>query len=281
MADSKHDQKTTREAERDVETARANLAGSIDSLEARLSPNALVDQGIAYFRGDGRRHLDNLVRNAQANPIPLVLIGIGVAWLAMGSNRNPRPTSAGQRVPTDRYDDALVYGNDHDEYGSASDLNATRSAPGVGASATASSAMAGQPRTTGLGTNTPSSMSDEARDPLRSPDATDPAITGDPLPSDSTAKEPVVASKPTTADRDENTDTLSEKARDPLRSSEPLKNADSSSSDDPLLKDDGVEDPALGSKPTTKMNPKVDKESPSFRDPITNAHSDLDDDKKV
>ncbi|WP_299823605.1 DUF3618 domain-containing protein, partial [uncultured Jannaschia sp.] len=100
-----------REAERDVEAARANLAGSIDSLEARLSPDALVEQGIAYFRGDGRRHLDTLARNAKANPIPLVLIGIGVAWLAMGSNRNPRPNSAGRRVPTDRYDDAGVYGN--------------------------------------------------------------------------------------------------------------------------------------------------------------------------
>uniref|UniRef100_UPI002615FCEC DUF3618 domain-containing protein n=1 Tax=uncultured Jannaschia sp. TaxID=293347 RepID=UPI002615FCEC len=66
MADSNTDQKSTREAEREVEAARANLAGSIDSLEARLSPNALVERGIAYFQGDGRRHLDTLVRNAQA-----------------------------------------------------------------------------------------------------------------------------------------------------------------------------------------------------------------------
>lgn len=79
MADNNHDQKSAREAERDVEAARANLAGSIDNLEARLSRNALVERGIAYLQGDGRRHIDKLARNAQANPIPLVLIGIGVA----------------------------------------------------------------------------------------------------------------------------------------------------------------------------------------------------------
>ena len=238
MADSNHDQKTAREAERDVEAARANLAGSIDNLEARLSPNALVEQGIAYFRGDGRRHLDTLARNAQANPIPLVLIGIGVAWLALGSSRSSASRSVSRRAPNDRYDDPVAYGDEtaaygyrRDEYRSPSNANTPAAASGFGENAAVAPTMAGRPRTTGLGTDAPSVTSDATRDPLGSSDRveeTDPAI-----------------------------------------------------SDDPLLRDDAIDEPVPGSKPAATTSAETDKDDPSFRDPITTAHSDLGDDKKV
>ena len=191
MADSNDDQKTASEAERDVEAARANLAGSINSLEARLSPDALVEQGIAYFQGNGRRHLDTLVRNAQANPIPLVLIGIGVAWLAMGSNRT-RSASQGafeRHVPENR-----LYDRDDDRPAS----NTTPSSSGLGA--TDASTMGERPRTTGGATSTSATRSGAPGDPLPSSSFatdTDSATADDPLLKDDAITEPV-GSKPAT-----------------------------------------------------------------------------------
>ncbi|MEM7490608.1 MAG: hypothetical protein AAF390_15930, partial [Pseudomonadota bacterium] len=54
---------------------------------------ALIDQGVAYFRGDGRRYVDGLYRRAEANPLAVALIGIGVAWLALGPTSRPRGRS--------------------------------------------------------------------------------------------------------------------------------------------------------------------------------------------
>ncbi|WP_299838460.1 DUF3618 domain-containing protein [uncultured Jannaschia sp.] len=190
MADSNHDQKSAREAERDVEAARASLAGSIDNLEARLSPNALVEQGIAYLQGDGRRHIDKLARNAQANPIPLVLIGIGVAWLALGSNRNPGPRRIGRRVPEHR-------GYGRDDYAPAS--NATPSSSGFGSGRTGATDPRDELRTTGLATAASPSPSDKPDDARRSPGVaagTDPAISDDARPKDAATGNPVIGSKP-------------------------------------------------------------------------------------
>ncbi|WP_299844167.1 DUF3618 domain-containing protein [uncultured Jannaschia sp.] len=219
MADSNTDQKSTREAEREVEAARANLAGSIDSLEARLSPDALVERGIAYFQGDGRRHLDTLVRNAQANPIPLVLIGIGVAWLAMGSGRNPRPGSTDRRVSENR-----LYGRDDDTPAS----NVNPSSSGLGASATDASTLADQPRTTGLSTDTRGPLPDEPRDPPRSSGlatGAGPAVSNDPVRMNAASGKPAVASKPATkAGTDDDKDAAS--FRDPITTAHSTRDED-------------------------------------------------------
>lgn len=229
MADSNHDQKTTREAERDVEAARANLAGSINDLEARLSPNALVEQGLAYFRSDGRRHLDTLVRNAQANPIPLVLIGIGVAWLALGSGSTASRRSSARQVRGDRPYDRDTYGYDREEYNSPSNAAATTSTSDLGASVTAASTMAGQPRTTGLGTETGSTLSDAPRNTpgptSRLEEEADPEVSNDPLLRDSEVDEPVIGTSPAiSSELDETKDTAS--FRDPIATAHSNRNDD-------------------------------------------------------
>jgi hypothetical protein len=79
--------KNSREAEREVEAARADLRSSIEEIEARLSPEALVDDALSYLRGDGRRYGDAILREAKANPLAAIMIGTGVAWLLIGSRR--------------------------------------------------------------------------------------------------------------------------------------------------------------------------------------------------
>lgn len=75
------------EAERDVAETRADLRDTLDALENRLSPDAMVDQTIAYFRGDGRHHFGTVGAEARDNPLPVILMGIGAAWLAYNVSR--------------------------------------------------------------------------------------------------------------------------------------------------------------------------------------------------
>ncbi|MGB3556163.1 MAG: DUF3618 domain-containing protein [Jannaschia sp.] len=88
MTDSNH--ASPRELERDVEHARADLEGSLGQLRDKMSPGAMLEDALAYFKGDGESYADALMREARANPIPVMLVGVGLAWLALGASR-PKP----------------------------------------------------------------------------------------------------------------------------------------------------------------------------------------------
>lgn len=78
---------TTR-IERDLESTRARLDATIDALQQKLSPGQAVDQFITYLRdGGGAEFGRNLMRTVRDNPVPVALIGVGVAWLMVGSTR--------------------------------------------------------------------------------------------------------------------------------------------------------------------------------------------------
>lgn len=84
---SRSDQKSSSEAERNVVDARTELQNTIEELQERLAPGALFEDALAYFSGDGRRYADTILHEAKLNPFPVMLIGIGLAWLAIGSGR--------------------------------------------------------------------------------------------------------------------------------------------------------------------------------------------------
>jgi hypothetical protein len=73
--------------ERDLEDTRQRIDVTLSELIERLSPGELLDQGLQYLRrgtaGPGR-FAANLGHAVQANPLPIALIGLGVAWLAVG-----------------------------------------------------------------------------------------------------------------------------------------------------------------------------------------------------
>src|SRR5688572_12679020 len=74
--------------ERDAAQTRAHLAETLDELRSRLTPGQVVDQLIDYAREPPvANYLRSLTREIQANPLPLLLIGIGIAWMVIGSNR--------------------------------------------------------------------------------------------------------------------------------------------------------------------------------------------------
>jgi hypothetical protein len=77
----------------DIERTRAEIDQTLSAIEHRLSPGQLVDQGIAYLRqSDARRFASNLGHQVRDNPLPVALVGIGLAWLmASGRDGAARP----------------------------------------------------------------------------------------------------------------------------------------------------------------------------------------------
>jgi hypothetical protein len=81
--------------EREAAETRWQLAGTVEELRDRLTPGRVVDQVVDYTRdGPAAEFLRNLKREARENPMPLVLIGIGIAWLMLASSRTSRAAIA-------------------------------------------------------------------------------------------------------------------------------------------------------------------------------------------
>src|SRR3954447_16115086 len=74
--------------ERDLAQTRSRLDATIDALERRLSPGTVVDQAIASVKETGGGELGrSLMLAVRDHPIPVVLIGIGIAWLMLSARR--------------------------------------------------------------------------------------------------------------------------------------------------------------------------------------------------
>lgn len=77
--------KSAAELEREAEAVRAQMSQTADTLQLKLSPGQLVDEMTSYFKNsDGRVALDNFKHQVRDNPLPLALVGAGLAWLFMG-----------------------------------------------------------------------------------------------------------------------------------------------------------------------------------------------------
>jgi hypothetical protein len=77
--------------ERQAAETRARLAETLDALRFRMSPGQVFDQVVDYAsHGLPAEFLRNLGREVHKNPMPLVLIGIGIAWLMVASSRSSR-----------------------------------------------------------------------------------------------------------------------------------------------------------------------------------------------
>lgn len=89
-----------REIERDVDRERARVAETIDALQDKFSVNSIVDDVIRSVTQNGGEVTRNLGRTIRDNPLPVILTGVGLAWLMAGSSRSDRDYD-----PYDRYDD--------------------------------------------------------------------------------------------------------------------------------------------------------------------------------
>ena len=72
------------QAEREADAARASLEQSLDELRARLAPGRMIDETLAYVRrGSAGQFVKNFGRQVRSNPLPVGLVGAGLAWLML------------------------------------------------------------------------------------------------------------------------------------------------------------------------------------------------------
>jgi ElaB/YqjD/DUF883 family membrane-anchored ribosome-binding protein len=77
--------------EREAERDRANIEETIEELRVRLRPGHLVDQLVDQVRdGAGAEFYENLKRQIVDNPLPVTVIGAGLAWLAISNGMSRR-----------------------------------------------------------------------------------------------------------------------------------------------------------------------------------------------
>src|SRR3982751_56935 len=82
--------------EQEADQTRAQLSATLEELRAQITPGQVVDRVVDYAREDpAAEFLTNLRREIRENPLPLVLIGIGIAWLMVASSRSSRAVIAG------------------------------------------------------------------------------------------------------------------------------------------------------------------------------------------
>lgn len=89
--------KSPEDLEREIDAKRASISNLVDSLESRFTPGQLFDQALSYTKGNGGEFFQNLGTTLKHNPVPTVLTGVGLAWLAMNQNKpfQPGSTSSG------------------------------------------------------------------------------------------------------------------------------------------------------------------------------------------
>ena len=81
--------------EQEARRTRAQLSQTVDEWRARMTTGQVIDELIAYARdGPGAEFGRNLAREVREHPLPLVLIGIGIAWLMVASSRSSRAVIA-------------------------------------------------------------------------------------------------------------------------------------------------------------------------------------------
>jgi len=79
--------RSAEEIERDVEETRGRLEETVEALKDKMSIGQIIDEAAGYFRGNGGEAgeiVSRLADQARANPLPLALIGVGLAWLMSG-----------------------------------------------------------------------------------------------------------------------------------------------------------------------------------------------------
>lgn len=84
--------KTSAELEREVEDARGRIDQTVEALKDKMQPREVFDEATKIMSGASNKVLTTAVEQLRENPIPIALIGLGVAWLAISQTR--RPTSA-------------------------------------------------------------------------------------------------------------------------------------------------------------------------------------------
>ena len=82
------------ELARDADVRRERIGDTLGQLEGKLSPDRLMDNAMGLFKDHGGDLADGLQRSVKNNPLPLLLTGVGIAWMMMNQREtNQRGSS--------------------------------------------------------------------------------------------------------------------------------------------------------------------------------------------
>jgi len=128
---------STTQIENQAETHRAHISDLIDELRTRVTPGEVIDEFLGW--DEGHEIARNFGRQVKNNPLPLALIGTGVAWLMLSDTlqrRNGTYSTTSRYAPkSEGITDSLSEGISRagDSVSDATDY-ARSAASGVGAS---------------------------------------------------------------------------------------------------------------------------------------------------
>ncbi|UCI10519.1 DUF3618 domain-containing protein [Mesorhizobium sp. B1-1-8] len=89
-------EKSAAELEREAEATRARVVATADSIRDKMTPGQIFDEFTGLFRGGaGSDMLHNLKAQVRDNPLPLTVIGAGLAWLMLGSGTSAVAAATG------------------------------------------------------------------------------------------------------------------------------------------------------------------------------------------
>ena len=86
--------KSAADVEREVEASRGRLDATVEALKDKMSPGQLFDEASHAMGGAGQQLLDKLIEAAKANPLPVAVVGIGLAWLMTSSGKSDDSATA-------------------------------------------------------------------------------------------------------------------------------------------------------------------------------------------
>jgi len=98
-----NDTRTADDIERDIEAERTRMSGTINELQRKFSVEGIVSDIGAMFRDQGGDIGRSISATVGRNPAAVALVGLGVAWLVLGSGR-------GADKAARRQDRDMVYG---------------------------------------------------------------------------------------------------------------------------------------------------------------------------
>lgn len=87
--------------EREIDATRADMRATLEALERRFSFDRLVELTVGRIRDRGGEFAGNLTDAATKNPVPLLLVSIGVGWLMLTSRSGKREPYAGSYPTSD------------------------------------------------------------------------------------------------------------------------------------------------------------------------------------
>jgi ElaB/YqjD/DUF883 family membrane-anchored ribosome-binding protein len=82
--------KPPEQLEREIDVTRAHMEHTLDLLQRKLSPGELIDEVLNMARRSGGDFAGNLTTQLRNNPLPVLLTGVGLAWLMSASEHPPR-----------------------------------------------------------------------------------------------------------------------------------------------------------------------------------------------